>query len=70
MNPLPKNTGEILKKYKNILCPELNLGQFSKILKTEFPVDIIPFNKIQGLPFKSSEIEEKIESILGGEING
>ena len=70
LNPLPKNTGEILKKYKNILCPELNLGQFSKILKTEFPVDIIPFNKIQGLPFKSSEIEEKIESILGGEING
>ena len=68
--PLPKNTGEILKKYKKILCPELNLGQFSKILKTEFSVDIIPFNKIQGLPFKSSEIEEKIESILGGDING
>ncbi|MEJ2614733.1 MAG: 2-oxoacid:acceptor oxidoreductase subunit alpha [Ignavibacteriaceae bacterium] len=70
LNPLPKNTGDILKKYKKILCPELNLGQFSKILKTEYPVEIIPFNKIQGLPFKSSEIEEKIESILGGDING
>ncbi len=70
LNPLPKNTGEVLKKYKKILCPELNLGQFSKILKTEFTDDIIQFNKIQGLPFKSSEIENKIESILGGEING
>ncbi len=70
LNPLPKNTGEVLKKYKKILCAELNLGQFSKILKTEFTDDIIQFNKIQGLPFKSSEIENKIESILGGEING
>ncbi|MGB8318154.1 MAG: 2-oxoacid:acceptor oxidoreductase subunit alpha [Ignavibacteriaceae bacterium] len=70
LNPLPKNTGFVLKKYKKILCPELNLGQFSRILKSEFPVNVIPFNKIQGLPFKSSEIEDKIESILGGEING
>ena len=70
MNPLPKNTGDVLSGFKKILCPELNLGQFSKILKSEFPVDIIPFNKIQGLPFKSSEIEDKIETILGGISNG
>jgi 2-oxoglutarate ferredoxin oxidoreductase subunit alpha len=70
LNPLPKNTEEILKNYRKILCPELNLGQFSKIISSEFPVDIIPFNKIQGLPFKSSEIEDKIEEILGGDING
>ena len=70
LNPLPKNTEKVLKKYKKILCPELNLGQFAKIIKSEFPVDIIPFNKIQGLPFKSSEIEDKIESILGGDTNG
>ena len=70
LNPLPKNTGDVLSGFKKILCPELNLGQFSKILKSEFSVDIIPFNKIQGLPFKSSEIEDKIESILGGISNG
>jgi 2-oxoglutarate ferredoxin oxidoreductase subunit alpha len=66
LNPLPKNTEQILKKYKKILCPELNLGQFARIIKSEFYVNIIPFNKIQGLPFKSSEIEDKIEVILGG----
>ena len=66
LNPLPKNTGEVLKKYKKILCPELNMGQLSKILRNEFLVDIESFNKIQGLPFKSSEIENRISKILGG----
>ncbi len=66
LNPLPKNTGEVLKRYKKILCPELNMGQLSKILRNEFLVDIESFNKIQGLPFKSSEIENKINTILGG----
>lgn len=66
LNPLPKNTGEVLKKYKKILCPELNMGQLSKILRNEFLVDIESFNKIQGLPFKSSEIENRINKILGG----
>jgi hypothetical protein len=41
------------------------MGQLSKILKSEFLVDVEPFNKIQGLPFKSSEIESKIESMIG-----
>jgi 2-oxoglutarate ferredoxin oxidoreductase subunit alpha len=66
LNPLPKNTGEILRSYKKILCPELNMGQLSKILRNEFLVDIESFNKIQGLPFKSSEIENRISKILGG----
>jgi len=66
LNPLPKNTGEVLRKYKKILCPELNMGQLSKILRNEFLVDIESFNKIQGLPFKSSEIENRISNILGG----
>lgn len=66
LNPFPKNTGEVLKRYKKILCPELNLGQLSKIISSEFTVEVIPLNKIQGIPFKSSEIEDKIDSILGG----
>lgn len=70
LNPLPKNTGEVLKKYKHIVCPEINLGQLSKILRQEFLVDIESFNKIQGLPFKSIEIESKIESLVGGNDNG
>jgi len=66
INPLPKNTAELLRKYKHILCPELNLGQLSKIIASEYAVEVEPFNKVQGLPFRSSEIESKIESILLG----
>jgi 2-oxoglutarate ferredoxin oxidoreductase subunit alpha len=66
INPLPKNAGEILKKYKYILCPELNLGQLSKIISCELDINVESLNKIQGLPFKSSEIVSRIENILGG----
>jgi 2-oxoglutarate ferredoxin oxidoreductase subunit alpha len=63
--PFPKNTEKVLKKYKKILCPELNLGQLSQLLKSEFLVDVKSFNKIQGLPFKSYDIENEIELMLG-----
>ena len=66
LNPFPINTGEVLKRYKHIVCPELNMGQLAKFLKAEYLVDIDSFTKIQGLPFKSSEIETKIENVLKG----
>ncbi len=66
LNPFPKNTGEVLNKYKHIICAELNMGQLAKFLKSEYLVDIDSFTKIQGLPFKSSEIEKKIETVIGG----
>ena len=46
------------------------MGQLSKLLRHEFLIDVEPFTKIQGLPFKSLEIESKIESILEGDDNG
>ena len=67
LNPFPKNTKEVLSKYKQILVPERNLGQLSKMLKSAYLVDVIEFNKVQGSPFKSSEIENKVISIFGGE---
>ena len=70
LNPFPKNTADVLKKYKHIICPEINMGQLSKLLRQEFLIEIESFNKIQGLPFKSLEIESKIESIIGGNDNG
>ncbi|MEK7819324.1 MAG: 2-oxoacid:acceptor oxidoreductase subunit alpha [Bacteroidota bacterium] len=63
--PFQKNIGEILSGFKNILVPELNNGQLIKILRSNFLVPAIGLNKIQGLPFKSSEIANKIDEILG-----
>jgi 2-oxoglutarate ferredoxin oxidoreductase subunit alpha len=68
INPLPKNVGEILSKYKYVLVPEINLGQLIKILREKFLIPAIGLNKVQGLPFRSVEIEEKIDNVLGGKL--
>ncbi len=65
LNPLPSNVGDILKRYKKVLVPELNMGQLSWVLRAKFLVNAIGLNKIQGRPFKQSELEQKIEEILG-----
>jgi 2-oxoglutarate ferredoxin oxidoreductase subunit alpha len=65
LNPMPRNTGEVLKRYKRILVPELNAGQLRLLLRSYFLVDAVGLNKIQGKPFLVSEIEEKITEMLG-----
>ena len=64
LNPLPKNLGEILKRFKKILVPEMNMGQLVLLLRAKYLVDAQGLNKIQGKPFKQSEIERKIEELL------
>jgi len=64
LNPLPRNLGDVLKRYKHILVPEMNMGQLVMILRAKYLVDAQGYNKIQGKPFKQSEIEQKIDEIL------
>jgi 2-oxoglutarate ferredoxin oxidoreductase subunit alpha len=64
LNPMPRNTGAVLKRFKKVLVPELNRGQLRLLLRAEYLVDAIGLNKIQGKPFLVSEIEEKIEQLL------
>ncbi len=64
LNPMPKNTGDVLKRYKKVLVPELNCGQLSVLLRSYFLVPTIGLNKVQGRPFLVSEIEERIASLL------
>lgn len=66
LNPLPKNLGEILGRFKNVLVPEINLGQLVKVLRSEFLVPAKGFNKVRGLPFRSVELEKVIEEMLKG----
>ena len=60
LNPLPKNTGDVLRAYKRVLVPEINLGQLVKILRAEFLVDAKGYNRMQGLPFRTAELETEI----------
>ncbi len=65
LNPLPKNLGEVLQRYRQILVPEMNMGQLLWMLRAKYLVDAQGYNKIQGRPFKQAEIEGKIEELLG-----
>jgi 2-oxoglutarate/2-oxoacid ferredoxin oxidoreductase subunit alpha len=64
ISPFPKNLGEILKGFKTVVVPELNNGQLVKIIRDKYAIDAIPYNKIQGLPFMSTEVVNKIKEIL------
>jgi 2-oxoglutarate ferredoxin oxidoreductase subunit alpha len=66
LNPLPPNLGEVLDRYTQILVPEVNLGQLSRILRAEFLVDAQTMTKMQGVPFRVGEIEAAITALLGG----
>jgi 2-oxoglutarate ferredoxin oxidoreductase subunit alpha len=65
LNPLPRNLGEILKRFERVLVPEMNMGQLLWVLRAKYLVDAEGFNKIQGRPFKQAEIEAKIEELAG-----
>jgi 2-oxoglutarate ferredoxin oxidoreductase subunit alpha len=65
LNPLPSNLGDVIKRYKRVLVPELNMGQLLWVLRAKFLVDAVGLNKIQGRPFKQAELEQKIEEMLG-----
>jgi 2-oxoglutarate ferredoxin oxidoreductase subunit alpha len=65
LNPLPANLAQIFKRYKKILVPELNMGQLLWLLRAKYLIDAEGLNKIQGRPFKQSELEQKIEEVLG-----
>lgn len=65
INPLPKNTADVLSKYKEIIVFELNLGQFAKYLRMMHPNNHYEyFDKVQGLPLTVTEIKEKVNQIL------
>lgn len=65
LNPLPSNVGEVLKRYKKVLVPELNMGQLLWVLRAKYLVDAVGLNKIQGRPFKQAELEQKFDEMLG-----
>jgi 2-oxoglutarate ferredoxin oxidoreductase subunit alpha len=66
LNPLPRNLGEVMERYRHVLVPELNMGQLLLLLRSKYLVDAIGHSKVQGKPFKQSELEARIDEVLGG----
>jgi 2-oxoglutarate ferredoxin oxidoreductase subunit alpha len=64
LNPFPLNTGEVLKRYERVLVPEINLGQLLQLVRAEFLVDAVGYNRVRGLPLRAGEVEEAIGAML------
>ena len=64
LNPFPRNTGEVLRRYERVLVPEMNLGQLLKLVRAEFLVDAVGYNRVRGLPLRAAEVAEAIEAMV------
>ena len=64
LNPFPRNLGDVLRRYKKVLIPELNMGQLSVLIRDKFMIPAESFNKVKGKPFQVQELVEKIESLV------
>ena len=66
INPLPKDLGEILIRYKNIIVPEINMGQLVTLIRAEYLVDARGLNFVRGRPIGASTIIETVKKTIGG----
>ena len=66
LNPFPKNLGEVLSKFKQVIIPELNLGQLALLIRGKYLVDAKPLSKVQGKPFRIQEIVDGVRNYFDG----
>jgi 2-oxoglutarate ferredoxin oxidoreductase subunit alpha len=64
LDPLPRNTGEVVRAYSKVLIPEMNTGQLLGMIRGEFLVDAVGYNKVEGLPIFAEELEAAILEVL------
>ena len=64
LNPFPRNTGDVLRRYETVLVPEMNLGQLLKLVRAEFLVDAVGYNRVSGLPLRADEVAHAIEALV------
>jgi 2-oxoglutarate ferredoxin oxidoreductase subunit alpha len=64
LNPFPANTEAVLRSYKRVLIPEVNLGQLSMLIRARFLIDTVGYNRVRGKPFRIAEIIDEAERLL------
>ncbi len=67
LNPFPANTAEVLRRYRRVIIPEMNLGQLALLIRGKYLVDAKPYNQVRGLPFRSEELVEAIMAEIQSE---
>jgi 2-oxoglutarate ferredoxin oxidoreductase subunit alpha len=63
LNPFPANTGDVLRRYRRVLVPEMNLGQLALLLRARYLVDAVGYNRVRGVPFTSAELADTIRKL-------
>jgi len=66
LNPLPPDLGQILRQYRRVLVPEINSGQLVRVLRAEYLVDAVGFNRVRGVPLATQEIVDAINQLIEG----
>ena len=68
LNPFPANTEKVLRSYRRVLIPEMNLGQLLQLVRAKYLVDAVGYNRVTGKPFKAGEIADAIQTagVSGG----
>ena len=64
LNPLPANTEDVLRSYRRVLVPEVNMGHLLKVLRARYLIDATGYNRVRGKPFRIAEIEAEADRIL------
>ncbi len=65
LNPMPANLGDVLRSYRRVLIPEINLGQLLLLIRATFLIDAVGYDKVRGKPFRIAEIVMEAERLLG-----
>jgi 2-oxoglutarate ferredoxin oxidoreductase subunit alpha len=66
LNPMPPDLGQILRRYRRVLVPEINSGQLVRVLRSEYLIDAVGFNRVHGLPLQTQDVREAIAQLLEG----
>ena len=67
LNPFPANTERVLRSYRRVLVPEVNMGQLLLLIRARFLIDAIGYDRVRGKPFRIAEIEDEVLRLLDGE---
>jgi 2-oxoglutarate/2-oxoacid ferredoxin oxidoreductase subunit alpha len=64
VNPFPRNTGDVLRRYEKVLIPEMNLGQLLQLVRSQFLVDALGYNRVRGFPLRAQEVADAAEALV------
>jgi 2-oxoglutarate/2-oxoacid ferredoxin oxidoreductase subunit alpha len=64
LNPFPSNTGDVVRAYRTVLIPEMNMGQLALLIRGRFLVDAVSYSKVQGLPIFAEDLEREILRVI------